>query len=254
MEMEGVILEAVNELGCVATEEALKRFDTLGTPIQLGDVRMSSKGQVPKRYETPYGAIDLSRHVYQTSTGGKTYCPLDDNARIISSATPRFAKIISHKYARGSAREVSEDFSLNHGRTVAHSYLQNTANFIGGIAQATEESWEYSIPPQDDAVETISISLDGTCILMVKEGYREAMAGAISLYNKAGDRLHSIYIGASPEYGKEKFLARLEKEIFAVKLQYPSARYIGIADGAKMNWTFLDAHTDCQILDFYHAT
>ena len=54
-------------------------------------------------------------------------------------------------------------------------------------------------------METISISLDGTCILMVKEGYREAMAGAISLYNKAGDRLHSIYIGASPEYGKEKF-------------------------------------------------
>ena len=64
MDMEGAILEAVNELGCVATEEALKIFYTLGTPIQLGDVRMSYKGQVPKRYETPYGAIDLSRHVY----------------------------------------------------------------------------------------------------------------------------------------------------------------------------------------------
>ena len=79
------------------------------------------------------------------------------------------------------------------------------------------------------------------------------MAGSISLYNKAGDRLHSIYLGASPEYGKKHFLTRLEKEIYSVKLQYPNAKYIGIADGAKINWEFLNSHTSHQILDFYHA-
>ena len=254
MEMESSIQEAINELGVVATGEALKKFDTTGAPIQLGDIRMSSKGQVIKRYETPYGPVDLPRHVYQTTTGGKTYCPLDENARIIISSTPRFAKMISHKYARGSSNEVLEDFNMNHGRKVARSFLQNVANLVGGIAQATEESWEYAIPPMNDVVKTVSVSLDGTCLLMVKEGYREAMTGAISLYNKAGDRLHSIYIGASPEYGKEKFLSRLEKEIYAVKLQCPDATYVGIADGAKTNWDFLNAHTSHQILDFYHAT
>ena len=254
MDMEDTIQQAVNQVGETATQEALKKFDTPGSPIQLGNIRMTSKGQVTKRYETPYGAVDLARHVYQTSTGGKTYCPLDENARIVTSSTPRFAKMISHKYARGSAREVLEDFNLNHGRTVARSFLQNVANYVGAIAQATEESWEYSIPEQDDVVETVSISLDGTCILMVKEGYREAMAGTISLYNKTGDRLYSLYIGASPEYGKKQFLERLEKEIYAVKLQYPNAKYVGIADGAKINWEFLNSHTSEQILDFYHAT
>jgi hypothetical protein len=36
--------------------------------------------------------------------------------------------------------------------------------------------------------------MDGANVLILKDGYREAMTGAISLYNKAGDRLHSMYI------------------------------------------------------------
>lgn len=254
MEMEESIQVAVNELGTRATEEALKKFDTLGSPIQVGDIRLTSKGQVPKRYETPYGAVDLPRHVYQTATGGKTYCPLDEKARIITSSTPRFAQIITHKYTGASAREVSEDLERNHGRAVSRSFLQNVVDVIGSIAQATEEAWMYVLPEQKDVIDTIAFSLDGTCILMRKEGYREAMAGTISLYNKEGERLHSIYLGASPEYGKQKFLARLEREIYSVKLQYPQANYVGIADGAKINWDFLEKHTSYQVLDFYHAT
>lgn len=254
IEMEEGIQKAVNEAGTLATQEAIKKFDTTGAPIQIGDIRLTSKGQVNKRYETPYGAVDIFRHVYQTATGGKTYCPLDEKARIVTSSTPRFAQIISHKYAGSSAREVSEDLEKNHGRSVARSFIQNIVDIIGSIAQATEEEWMYEIPKQDEAVETISISLDGTCILMRKDGYREAMTGAISLYNKAGERLYSVYIGAAPEYGKEKFLERLEKEIYVIKLQYPNAKYVGLADGAKVNWEFLESHTSYQVLDFYHAT
>ncbi len=35
-------------------------------------------------------------------------------------------------------------------------------------------------------------------------------------------------------------LHRLEKEISRIKKQYPDALYLGIADGAKNNWTFLE--------------
>ena len=76
----------------------------------------------------------------------------------------------------------------------------------------------------------------------------------VSLYNKGGERLHTIYLGASLEYGKAKFLERLERTIYHVRLQYPEAKYVGIADGVKVNWDFLEKHTKCQILDFYHAT
>lgn len=253
MDMEDAIQQAVNEVGAKATEEALQKFDTTGAPIQIGNIRLTSKGQVMKRYETPYGAVDINRHVYQTSRGGKTYCPLDEKTHIVISSTPRFAKMITHKYTGSSAREVSEDLETNHGRLVARSFLQRVVDFVGSVAQATEESWMYAMPTQNERVATVAFSLDGTCILMRKEGYREAMAGTISLYNKAGERLHSIYLGASPEYGKQKFLDRLEREIYSIKLQCPDANYVGIADGAKINWEFLEKHTSYQVLDFYHA-
>ena len=106
----------------------------------------------------------------------------------------------------------------------------------------------------EEEVATVSISMDGTTVLMQEEGYREAMAGAISLYNEDGERMYSIYFGAAPEYGKATFKERMKREIAHIKSLYPKACYVGVADGAKDNWTFLEKHTDTQILDFYHAT
>jgi len=68
------------------------------------------------------------------------------------------------------------------------------------------------------------------------------------------DRQHTIYIGATPEYGKATFLARLEREIARTKARYPQATHIEIADGAASNWQFLNLHTQEQVLDFYHAS
>ena len=46
----------------------------------------------------------------------------------------------------------------------------------------------------------------------------------------------------------------MKQEIAQVKKTYPEALYVGIADGAKDNWSFLKQHTEKQTLDFYHAT
>ena len=44
-------------------------------------------------------ATMIERHVSQSPRGGKTHGPLDRNARIVVSSTPKFAKMVSHKYA-----------------------------------------------------------------------------------------------------------------------------------------------------------
>jgi hypothetical protein len=192
--------------------------------------------------------------MYQTSRGGKTYCPLDSAARIIRGATPRFAQVISNKYANLNAPSVCRDLDANHHRSIAHSYLQNVANEVASIAALKEQSWHYATPQLDEVIETVSLSLDGAMLLMKDDGWREAMVGSISLYDTAGERKHSIYIGAAPEYGKERFFKRFEQEITHVKKLYPEAYYQGVADGASSNWSFLERHTQGQILDFYHAT
>lgn len=250
---EEIIQDRLNQAGVVATQEALQQFDTDGSPIVIGSVKFTSKGQLPKEYQTPYGVAIVARHVYQSSQGGKTYCPLDRDARIVTSSTPRFAKMIAHKYAEFGSGRVLLDLEENHGRKVARSFIQNVADAVAAVALAKEESWDYTLPEMEHAVATITLGLDGTCVLMCEDGWRETMVGTMSFYDRAGERQHTIYMAATPEYGKATFLDRMEREIGRVKATYPQAHYIGIADGAGGNWDFLDRHTEAQVVDFWHA-
>jgi hypothetical protein len=254
LDSEGKIQEGLNEAGCIAAREAMKHLDTDGSAIKLGKKIWRTKGQEEKAYQTPYGEVVVARHVYQSAGGGKTYCPMERNARIVVTSTPMFAKQISSKMANGVAREVQRDLRDNHGREVALSYVQRLSEAVGSIVQAKEEGDNYEPPEIDVKIESVGIGLDGTCMLMCEDGWREAMVGTISLYDGEGERQHTIYVGATPEYGRKRFLERLEREIRQTKDRYPSATYVGIADGAESNWKFLNEHTEEQILDFYHAS
>jgi hypothetical protein len=253
LDFEQTIQERLNQAGVVATQEALQQFDTDGSPITIGSVKFTSKGQLPKEYQTPYGVATVARHVYQSSQGGKTYCPLDRDARIVTSSTPRFAKMIAHKYAEFGSGRVLLDLQENHGRKVARSFVQNIADAVAAVALAKEESWDYALPEIEHPVTAITLGLDGTCLLMCEDGWRETMVGTIGFYDKAGERQHTIYMAATPEYGKATFLGRLESEVTRVKAKYPEAHYVGIADGARGNWEFLAKHTEDQVVDFWHA-
>jgi hypothetical protein len=247
------IQKGLNEVGCIASKEALKYLDTDGSPLKIGEETWKSKGEQPKEYQTPYGEVIVNRHVYQRSIGGKTYCPLEREARIIITSTPLFAKQVSSKMSGMAGKEVKNDLAENHDRKVALSYIQRLSEAVGSIVQAKEEAWSYAPPKEEVQITTVGIGLDGTCMLICEDGYREAMVGSISLYDSEGERQHTIYLGAAPEYGKKSFLTRLEREIERVKKRYPGAKLVGIADGAESNWKFLEKQTEEQILDFYHA-
>src|SRR5947209_8249991 len=136
LDFEQTIQERLNQAGVVATQEALQQFETDGSPITIGAVKFTSKGQLPKQYQTPYGVATVARHVSQSSQGGKTSCPLDRDVRIVVSSTPRFAKMIAHKYAEFGAGRVILDLEANHGRKVARSFVQNVADAVATVALA----------------------------------------------------------------------------------------------------------------------
>src|SRR4051812_3740326 len=52
LDTEEAIQEALNEAGTLASGEALKQFDTDGSPLILGSTRWTSKGSEPKAYQT----------------------------------------------------------------------------------------------------------------------------------------------------------------------------------------------------------
>jgi hypothetical protein len=253
LDCEETLQQRLNEAGTLATAEILQRFDTDGAPIQVGDTTLTSKGKLLKEYQTPYGVAPVERHVYQSSRGGKTYCPLDRNARIVVSSTPKFAKMVAFKYAEFGSARVIKDLAENHGRSVARCFVQDVTDAVAAVALAKEEDWEYTLPKLDEPPAVITLGMDGTCTLMCEDGWREAMVGTIGFYDRSGERQHTIYLGATPEYGKATFLDRLEREIGRVQAAYPQARYVGLADGAKGNWPFLERYTETQVIDFWHA-
>ena len=52
LEADEAIQEALNEAEMLLTQEDLVRFDTDGSPIQVGPVRLTSKGHSPQIDET----------------------------------------------------------------------------------------------------------------------------------------------------------------------------------------------------------
>jgi hypothetical protein len=253
LEFEEAPQDRLNAAGVLATQEGLRQFDTDGSPITVGSVTFTSKGQHPKDYQTPYGMATVERHVYQSPQGGATYCPSDRDARIIVSSTPKFAKMVSSKYAEFGPARVRRDLRDNHGRVVSRCLVRDIADAVAAVALAKEEDWSYHLPTMETPPTTVAPSLDGTCALMCEDGWRETMVGTISFYDGAGERQHTIYLAATPEYGKATFLGRLEAEVSQVKAKDPQAHDAGIADGAKGNWEFLERHTDTQVVDFWHA-
>jgi len=250
---EIALQQALNEAGQAAMQPMLTQFDTNGEPIRVNGIKHTVRVRSPQTYETPYGPVEVERYVYQNSGGGRTYVPLENDGRMVLNSTPRYAQIVSGKYARLGADAIREDLLESNGRQLSRNYAKKLSDFVGTIAQVHESEWEYDLPEFDRPVHSISIGLDGTCILMQEDGWREAVCGSIAFYDKEGERLHTLYCAASPEYGKEKFKQKFSREIERVREKFPDALYIGLADGAKDNWTFLKQYTQRLLVDFYHA-
>ena len=250
---ENSLQQSLNDAGMVAMGLMIKQFDTKGEPIRVKGIKHTVKNYAPQTYETPYGPVGVQRHTYQTSKGGRAYVPLENDARMVLNSTPKYSQIVAGKYARFGADAICEDLLECNGRKLSRNYAKKLSDFVGSIAQCYESEWEYDLPEFNEPVHSISLGLDGTCMLMHKDGWREAMCGTIAFYDKQGERLYTIYCSATPEYGKEKFKAKFSREIKRVKEKFPDVLYVGLADGAKENWTFLEKYTKRLLLDFYHA-
>ncbi len=162
--------------------------------------------------------------------------------------------MVSSKYINNPAKYVQEDLRNNHSREISHSFIRNLSQAVANKIDKIEDNLTYTIPKITKEVVTISVGIDGTCMPMGDVNWREAMCGTLSLYDKDGNRMHTIYVANAPEYGKKTFKERMDEEILNIKKEFPKAKIIGVADGAKENWNFLSKYTDLNTLDFYHAT
>jgi hypothetical protein len=208
-------------------------------------------------YQSLYGEVSLSRHLYQTSAGGQTICPLEINCQMsFRSATPMLAEVVSFKLASATAGEVEKDLAKSHGLKLSDTYLREIGRQVGQIAVEKRIEWKAPIAEQTAPVEVVATGVDGTTMPLVGEDYKETMCGTIALYTgDEGKRLTTEYHGAMPEAGKSSFAANFAARAKQVLMLFPKALHVCLGDGAKWNWEFFRTHFPkaIMILDFFHA-
>ena len=243
-------------IGQALTVELLGRKDVTAPRVEYGGQTYYRKAATPGHYQTLYGEVVVVRHLYQRSAGGETICPLEQNCQLsFGSATPLLAEVVSFKLASQTAGEVEQDLAKCQGLALSDTYLRALGEQVGQLALEKAERWQLCGPALAAPVATIATGVDGTTMPVVGEAYKEAMCGTIAVYDAAGTRLHTEYLGNLPEAGKTTFATRVTTRVAQVLARYPTARHVCLGDRAKWNWDFFAAHYPgaLWVLDFYHA-
>ena len=258
-QIEEALAQQLNEIGSGTTEQLLSDYDVTGAALKCEQgKKWTSKGPSKRIIETPYGAVSILAHVYQTSAGGRVRIPLAERARLISSATPRMAKMTAAKLAEMSCSAVARDLEHNHQRPISKSYAQDLGQAVAALVTVHEgqlEAWQ----PQSTVAEvvTIAIGVDGAHLNTRQPGWRQSMAGTLALYDRDGQRLETLYAGSgpgdTPPQGKACFFKRMDSLIDKLRQIYPQARVVGLSDGASDLQSYLAHRCDEHLLDYHHA-
>jgi hypothetical protein len=253
---EVAVRELLKVIGRELAVQLLRSKDVETPTLQWEGQTYYRKAATPGHYQTLYGEVVVSRHCYQTSAGGATLCPLERTCQLsFGSATPLLAEVVSFKLASQTASEVAQDLAKCPGVTLSATYLHHLAQQVGQIAVEKHAAWHVQAAVAPASVAVIATGVDGTTMPVVNEAYKEAMCGTIALYDKAGERVHTEYLGTMPEAGKATFAHRFTTRVAWVKDRYPNALQVCLGDGAQWNWEFFATHYPeaVWVLDFYHA-
>jgi len=111
-EGEVQVRDLLKLIGQELTVHLLRSKEVEAPRLEVGGETYYCKAASPGHYQTLYGEVVVSRHLYQTSAGGTTLCPLERNCQLsFSSATPLLAEVVSFKLASAAAGEVAQDLA-----------------------------------------------------------------------------------------------------------------------------------------------
>jgi len=235
----------------------------------------------------------ITRQLYQGSSGGESYIPLDEQWGMSSQyATPEVQEACLYTMSHLTPKESSELLSKIGWFSPSATALDNRTkgfreNFESSGQALLEQLRETESTPS--TVKTMVCSMDGVNVLLNEAGkkrgrpaekpgkepeqveksaYKNAMVGSFSFYEEGIEqengsmkipRLNSCYVSHMPEDGAKAFKIKFEDEVthFESTLA-PQTNKVLLMDGARALWKYVDdleRFDDYEkLLDFYHAS
>lgn len=280
-QFEDELHRVVSEVECEAVGEELERHDVEAPLVEIDGVPHRRVVRCEETYFSPAGPVRVERSLYATRAGVGEHaaCPLELRAGIVEGKwTPRAAKQALWFVANLTPGAVEELYQRLGGLMPSKTSLDRLPKRVSGRWEAEREHFEAALRENGEIspeAAAVGVSLDGVMVPMKdgerkkkreeaaaegkhtrgSAGYQEVGCGTLTFYDRTGELLSSVRLGRMPEASKATLKSMLTEELAWVMEQRPDLKVVRLADGAKDNWTFLDALPveGPSVIDFFHA-
>src|SRR5712692_868647 len=169
---------------------------------------------------TWFGTIELRRYLYEaTERGESALFPLEMQLGIEAGlATPALAERVGLWSAEHEQEQVRTLLRHEHGVAWSVTSLRKlAASLRDGVASFREEAQLAKVLELLDKAEqsrgkhrpVLAVGRDGIHVPIRDEGYHEGATATLSVLDRRGKRLGTVYLGQMPESGQETLSAQL---------------------------------------------
>lgn len=235
-EFELQLADLLREVGrriVQSTLQQLEPADRVGMPMELIHEGVYYRRRWLSRARNLnclFGPIELRRYLYQPiEISGRSFFPLEWRLGIFAGvATPALADLVGRLAADMTQRQVLAALGQRCGiawgpatlrKVVAavaqamgpHRHAAQLQALLGWLKTASESGGRF----------TLSVGRDG-CMLPIRKclSYREGAAATISVLDRWGKRLGTVYLGRMPEAGQGTLSAELTALLTDVLTQW----------------------------------
>lgn len=278
----------VREIGRVIMEWTLNNVEP-ATPEEAPP-RLDFDGQEyrrkPKSYNrdlgTLFGSVQLNRLLYEPlERGEKSIFPLEINLGVVARrATPALAERVAEWATQETQEALRAILERDHDVTWSVNTLRNvTAVASDGMAPQLHAAQVAQLLKWLDQADrsrgkhrvTVSVGRDGIFLpLRDEENYKEGAVATVSVHDRRGKRLGTVYLGRMPEAFQIVLSDELTRLVRDVLQQWrgTTPRLVYVTDaGFHPTWYFKNVLRSMRdpkqpkrylewtwIVDFYHAS
>jgi hypothetical protein len=251
---------------------------TLPRRLRLGQDEYRRNRQTPHDVFCLFGRLRLRRWIYQAVTAGEPgLCPLEQALGVVAGlATPALADVVGRLSAELTQEQTLAVLKERYGVCWSVGSLRKvTASLAEALAPLTHEAQVNHLvdllrkasASRGKFRPALVVGRDGVMVPM-RPFWEEAATATLSVYDRGGRRLGTVYLGRMPEPGQSTLTEQLTRLILAVLTAWdgplPRLHYVTDAGhhpqeffrsvlrtmihprtGERLKWTWA--------VDYYHA-
>lgn len=195
--------------------------------VRFGGETYRRRRKAPNTLGTVFGPVAVRRCVYEClEPGERCLWPLELRLGIVAGlATPALAERVGRWSADHGQSAIRALLAAEHGVTWSVKSLRTVAatvrnGVVGPGEQARIERLGELLTAADQSSgryrPTVACGRDGVMVPIRDQGYQEAATGTLSVHDRRGKRLGTVYLGQMPEPGQVQLTRQLGVMLTAV--------------------------------------